>query len=112
MIRGAPHIKIRAGSGGRISLGDAGRRCQLLLPPVGDQGERRPAAQKAMLAVLNAQFVSYFLSIAALVVFYKHMWVLVGTAIGLMVMLEFTIIMEYVKGRKLPVRMTEETERR
>ena len=57
---------------------------------------------KAVLAVLNARFLNYFLSIAALAVFYKHMWVVVGTAIGLVVMLAFTIMAEYVKGRKLP----------
>ncbi len=58
--------------------------------------------QKAALAVLNAQFVRYFVNIAALVVVYKHMWVLVGTAIGLTVMLKYTIIGQYIESRKHP----------
>ena len=58
--------------------------------------------QKAALAVLNAQFVRYFVNIAALVTVYRHMWVLVGTAIGLTVMLKYTIIAQFIDSRKHP----------
>lgn len=57
---------------------------------------------KATLAVLNAQFVRYFVNIAALVVVYRHMWVLVGTALGLTVMLKYTIISQSIESRKHP----------
>ena len=58
--------------------------------------------QKAALAVLNAQFVRYFCNLAALVVVYKHMWVLVGTAVGLTLMLKYTIVKQYIESRKHP----------
>ena len=60
------------------------------------------STQKATLAVVNAHFVRYFLNIAALVVVYKHMWVLVGTAVGLTVMLKYTIVMQFIESRKHP----------
>lgn len=59
-------------------------------------------AQKATLAVVNAHFVRYFLNIVALVVVCKYMWVLVGTAVGLTVMLKYTIIKQFIESRKHP----------
>jgi hypothetical protein len=59
-------------------------------------------AQKATLAVVNAHFVRYFLNIIALVAVYKYMWVLVGTAVGLTVMLKYTIIKQFIESRKHP----------
>ncbi len=58
--------------------------------------------QKATLAVVNAHFVRYFLNIVALVLVYKYMWMLVGTAVGLTVMLKYTIIKQYIESRKHP----------
>lgn len=62
------------------------------------------SAQKATLAVVNAHFVRYFLNIMALVlvVVYKHVWVLVGTAVGLTVMLKYTIVKQFIESRKHP----------
>lgn len=59
-------------------------------------------AQKATLAVVNAHFVRYFLNIAALVAVYKYMWVLVGTAVGLTLMLKYSIIKQFIESRKHP----------
>jgi hypothetical protein len=56
--------------------------------------------QKAVRAVLNIQFVRYFVNIAAFAAVYRHMWVLVGTAIGLTVMLKYTIITQFIESRK------------
>lgn len=58
--------------------------------------------QKAAMEVVNAYFGRYFLNIAALAVFYKHMWVLLGTGIGLLLMLVFTIIVQELEARKHP----------
>ena len=57
-----------------------------------------------MLAVLKTRILNYFLDVAALAVFYKHMWVLIGTAAGLVGMLALTIITEYGRGRRAPHR--------
>ncbi len=55
---------------------------------------------KATLAVVNAHFLRYFLNIAALVAVYRHAWVLVGTAGGLLVMNVATVIRYYGEGKK------------
>jgi hypothetical protein len=69
--------------------------------------------QKVVRAVLNAQFGRYFVNIAALAVVYRHMWVLVGAAIGLTVMLKYTIITQFIESRKhqyvpKPIKRVEE----
>jgi len=58
--------------------------------------------QKAAMAVLNAHFVRYFLNVGAMFLVYKHMWVLVGTAVGLLVMLKYAVIKQYIESRKHP----------
>jgi hypothetical protein len=58
--------------------------------------------QKATMALVNAQFVRYFVDMAALAVVCKHVWVLLGTAIGLTVMLKYTIVEQFMDGKKHP----------
>jgi hypothetical protein len=60
------------------------------------------SSQRATTAVVNAYFMHYFLDLVALVVVYKHMWVLLGTAIGLIVMLHYLIVKLFIEGRKHP----------
>jgi hypothetical protein len=50
-------------------------------------------------AVLRTQLFCYLLNAAALIVVYRHLWVLIGAAIGLTVMLKRSII-EYLVGSR------------
>jgi hypothetical protein len=59
-------------------------------------------SSKAAMEVVNAYFGRYFLNIAALAIFYKHMWVLTGTGFGLLAVLVFTVIVEMKEARKHP----------
>jgi hypothetical protein len=56
--------------------------------------------QKATLAVINAHFLRYFLNIGALFVVYRHMWVLVGTAVGLTTVNAVSVIRYYCEGKR------------
>jgi hypothetical protein len=67
--------------------------------------------KKAAMELVNAYFGRYFMNIAALAVFYKHMWVLMGTGIGLLVMLVYTIIVQVQEDRKHP-RISKRPRRR
>jgi hypothetical protein len=58
--------------------------------------------QKAAMAVLNVQVVRYIMDVAAMAAGYKHMWVLLGTAIGLTAMLKYTIITQHIERTKHP----------
>ncbi len=56
--------------------------------------------QKEMLAVVNCYIARYFINIAALFVVYRNMWMLVGTAVGLTVMKNVTLVQQYRKSRQ------------
>lgn len=55
---------------------------------------------KAMLAVVNCYIVRYFINIAALFVVYRNMWMLAGTAVGLTVMKNVSLIRQYRESKK------------
>lgn len=55
-----------------------------------------------MLAVTNCYLTRYFINILAMFLVYRDMWMLVGTAVGLTVMKNVTIVREYIAARKRP----------
>lgn len=57
---------------------------------------------QGMLAVANCYITRYFINILAMFLVYRNMWMLVGTAVGLTVMKNVTIVREYIASRKRP----------
>jgi NhaP-type Na+/H+ or K+/H+ antiporter len=55
---------------------------------------------RGMLAVVNCYIVRYFINIGALFLVYRDMWMLVGTAVGLMVMKNISLIQQYRESRQ------------
>jgi hypothetical protein len=56
--------------------------------------DRSPAA------IVSYQIIRYFIDVLALLLVYKHLWVLVGTGLGLTVMKNVMMIQELRRGKK------------
>ncbi|MDK2880822.1 MAG: hypothetical protein PWQ99_597 [Clostridia bacterium] len=65
------------------------------------KNQDRPPDQ-GMLAVTNCYLTRYFINILAMFLVYRDMWMLLGTAVGLTVMKNVTIVREYIAARKHP----------